>query len=445
MSISHAIEIERFFKRVAIVWVSLLMAFSAAAQAKLSFSGLKRTQLSFLALNLENVEVSNHPDTLLWEVPQAEIDAPLISAFRQNLVNLPQIQGASYSLNRENVGGQTIAYIHWELVEAQSITPLLSFGGVEGNVHFLVGVNDQNLFGRGQELMGFYQNIQGEHNFLVAYKNPAVRNSRYGISAELSRYAAEEPVFFPAGSANYLYVNENVSIGSSYLLRPRHIVDFGLTLFRENFTLLDKPNEILGAPERLSINKLLLKTGHKIDRRNYIYERVQGSHNSTVIQGVLNTNDEPFLIAWHELRYYGLVGKRGNWATRLRLGIASNRDSPFAPFVLDSQFNIRGSGNRVDRGSAQVVLNVEYRHLVWRNRKENFWIQTVGFSDLGTWRSPGGRFSELTNGTTLRQFVGGGVRFISAKAKNAVLRVDYGIDVTNSEQRGFVLGFGQYF
>ena len=425
--------------------VSLAIAYNAAAQAKLTFSGLKRTQLSFLALNLEDVEVSNHPDTLLWHSPQEEIDDPSIRAFRQNLVNLPQIQGASYSIELKNVGGQITTYIHWEMVEAQSITPLFGFGGVEGNVHFLVGINDQNLIGRGQEFQAFYQNIQGEHNFLVAYKNPSVRNSRYGILAEVSRYAAEEPVFFNGGSANYLYVNENITVGSSYRLRPRHIVDVGFSLFREDFTLLDEPNETIEAPLRLKINKLLLKVGHNIDRRNYIYERVAGSHNSTVIQSVINTNNEPFIIGWHEFQNYGLVGKRGNWATRLRLGLASNRDSPFSPFVLDSQFNIRGSGNRVDRGSAQVVLNLEYRHAVWKNKKENFSIQTVGFSDLGTWRSPGGRFRELTNGTTLRHFVGGGVRLISAKAKNAVLRLDYGIDVQDAQQRGFVLGFGQFF
>jgi hypothetical protein len=31
------------------------------------------------------------------------------------------------------------------------------------------------------------------------------------------------------------------------------------------------------------------------------------------------------------------------------------------------------------------------------------------------------------------------------KAYNALIRIDYGIDVRNVQERGIVLGFGQYF
>ncbi len=434
-----------FSRRLTVLGIFLLTGVLSSAQTTLTFEGLKRTQLSYLSINLENVELSSHTDTLLWNIESSVFDSVSLLAFRQNLVNLPPIQGASHTVHKMTVDGKVNYHVHWEMVEARTLSPLFGFGGVKGNVHFLIGINDQHLFGKGQELMAFYQNIQGEHNFLLAFKNPSINNSRYGISAEVRRYAAEEPVYFNSGPANYLYINQNVSLGSSYRLQPRHNLNVGATFFREEFSLLDEPDESLGAPVFLSVNKLLLKVGHQIDRRNYLSERVSGSFNSTISQVVLNTNQEPFLIAWHEFLRFGLIGRRGNWASRLRLGLATNRDSPFAPFVLDSQLNIRGSGNRVDRGSAQAVLNLEYRHLVWKDRRGNFSAQAVGFSDLGTWRSPGGPLIELTNGSTFRQFVGGGLRIISAKAKNAVLRLDYGLDVTNAEQRGFVLGFGQYF
>jgi len=436
---------ELFFNRTVASLVFMLTVVCSNAQITLTFGGLKRTQLSYLAINLDHVERSNHADTLEWHIETSDLDTSQLMAFRQNLLNLPPIQGASYSIRQKSEGEGIRNHIHWEMIEAQTLTPLFGFGGVKGNVHFLLGVNDQHLFGKGQELMAFYQNIQGEHNFLLAYKNPSIRNSRVGASAELRRYAAEEPVYFTRGAANYLYVNQNVSVGISYRLRPRNSLNFGATLFREEFTLLDDPEEVQEAPEFFDVNKLLLKAEHHIDGRNYLNERVSGAFNSTIGQVVLNTTDQPFLIAWHEFRRFWLSGKRGNWASRLRLGIATNKESPFAPFVLDSQLNIRGSGNRVDRGSAQAVLNVEYRHLIWKNKKENFSVQAIGFSDFGTWRSPGGPFIELTNGSTFRQFVGAGVRVISAKAKNAVLRLDYGVDVASAEQRGFVLGFGQYF
>jgi len=419
------------------------LGYVSLAQTTLSFGGMKRTSLSFLVNNLDGVEHSSHQDTLIWIVPSVVFDSSALLAFRQNLINLPQIQEARFEIQKP--AKQKTAHIHWELKEAQTISPLFSFGGIKGNVNVLVGINDQHLFGKGQELIAFYQLIQGKHNFLLAYKNPTVRDTRFGVSAEIRRYAAEEPVYFDAGVADYSYTNESISFGGSYRLGLRNIVSLGTVLFQENFELLEPSEELSDVPQRFKVNKLLLKAGHRLDRRNYINERIAGTEFSSAFEVVVNTTDLPFILAWHELRHYRLVGRRGNWANRLRLGIATNRESPFAPFVLDSQINIRGSGNRIDRGSAQAVLNSEYRHLIWRNRKQNLAIQSVVFSDLGSWRAPGGEFDELINGTTLRHFVGGGIRIISAKAQNAVLRLDYGIDVQGTDMRGFVLGFGQYF
>ncbi len=429
--------------RLAFVGLFVSIASVGEAQTTLSFGGLKRTQLSFLAINLDGVEHSNHKDTLIWTDSESVIDTSALFAFRQNLINLPQIQEANFAIS--GASGTAENHIHWEVREAQTISPLFSFGGVKGNVNILLGVNDQHLFGKGQELIAFYQLIQSEHNFLVAFKNPSIRNSSFGASLEVRRYAAEEPVYFNSGVANYLYINQSLTLGGSYRLKLRNTINAGATVFREDFTLLGDPGEVTEAPLSLLVNKLLLKAEHRLDRRNYLSERIVGVEYSSVVEVVVNTMDQPFLIGWHEVRHYGLVGKRGNWANRLRVGIATNRESPFAPFVLDSQLNIRGSGNRIDRGSAQVVLNSEYRHLVWRNKSKSFSTQAVAFSDLGTWRAPGGAFNELNDGSTLRHFVGGGVRLISSKAKNAVLRLDYGIDVQDADARGFVLGFGQYF
>ena len=83
-------------------------------------------------------------------------------------------------------------------------------------------------------------------------------------------------------------------------------------------------------------------------------------------------------------------GHKGNLAMRLRLAISTNNETPFAPFVVDSHVNLRGVGNRIDRGTAQVVFNAEYRHTVYNL---NRWAgQLVAFSDIGTWRNPGGTF-----------------------------------------------------
>lgn len=124
----------------------------------------------------------------------------------------------------------------------------------------------------------------------------------------------------------------------------------------------------------------MLKTMHTLNRRDHFAERVSGAHHETTARTVLTSGkQQPFFTAWHDFRYYRLLGRRGNVAGRLRAGLSSNGNTPFAPFVLDSQVNIRGSGNRIDRGTAQLILNLEYRHSVWWDNGERFAVQLVAF------------------------------------------------------------------
>jgi hypothetical protein len=147
--------------------------------------------------------------------------------------------------------------------------------------------------------------------------------------------------------------------------------------------------------------------------------------------------------------YFKHIGqkKRTNLAFRVRLGISTNNDSPFAPFVADSHVNLRGVGNRIDRGTAQVVINAEYRRTIFfKEQTSRKWaVQVVGFVDMGSWRDPGGEITDLFNPDQFREFVGGGIRIINNKIFGAVLRIDYGVDVFDPNQRGIVLGLGQYF
>ncbi|MFT6279822.1 MAG: hypothetical protein ACJAU0_002657, partial [Flavobacteriales bacterium] len=144
-------------------------------------------------------------------------------------------------------------------------------------------------------------------------------------------------------------------------------------------------------------------------------------------------------------RYLKTIGKRQkcNIALRGRVGISSNGDTPFAPFVIDSQMNVRGVGNRIDRGTATAVLNIEVRQTL--NEQRNWALQGVLFSDAGTWRKPAGELSDLFQKENIIHFAGVGLRGIYKKAHNAIIRVDYGFDVYNVKNNGLVLGLGQYF
>lgn len=309
--------------------------------------------------------------------------------------------------------------------------------------HVLLGAKDINWRGRGNTIEAFYQYNDGEHGFLAAVTNPSLYGSRWGYFLELRRYAAREPLYFPTATVDYRYANLSGGIGASYTHRSRQVYRLGINLFREDYRRL---GAIEVGPERLRQTKFLVKLSRDDDRRDYLGERQRGLRNTTVAQTVLTGRvATPFFIGWHEVRYYGLPDRSGNFAARLRVGISTNDDTPFAPFFVDSQFNIRGIGNRIDRGTAQLVLNLEYRHSFLRGPRNRFVFQAEAFSDLSNWRDPSGELGDLLRSSSLKHFVGGGLRLASPRISSAVVRVDYGIDVANANRGGIVVGYGQFF
>ena len=200
----------------------------------------------------------------------------------------------------------------------------------------------------------------------------------------------------------------------------------------------------LPGPDILSQDKLLTRLSFETNHLKYDYFYRGGSYWRAIGQSVytFDDNSQFFSLILERIQYWRPY-RTANIAIRLKAGIATNNDSPFAPFVLDSQVNIRGSGNRVDRGTAQAVVNAEFRQTIFQF--SHFAGQVVGFADTGTWRKPGGEFQDLVMRKNLRQFVGLGVRLINQKVFGAVLRFDYGVDVFDTGERGAVIGVGQYF
>ena len=149
-----------------------------------------------------------------------------------------------------------------------------------------------------------------------------------------------------------------------------------------------------------------------------------------------------FSILINDFLYYKQVGEKGNWASRFRIGIATNNNSPFAPFAVDNNINIRGVGNIIDRGTAALVFNTEYRYDLFE--KKSFVLQGNAFIDSGTWRNPGGDIEDFVQSENIKLFSGLGLRFVHKKIFNAVFRIDYGISL-NQPVSGLVFGIGQYF
>lgn len=395
---------------------------------EIQYEGIKKSNEKFLERQVKS-RVGEVAD-----LEQIEEDA-------QQLQNLSMISTAGYRIDTLN-GAYSIVF---EIEEALTLFPILNFGGIQNNVWFELGFKELNLGGIGQELTVIYRNNDSRHNGNLYYKIPYLGKSRWGASVSFLRWASVEPLYFGDQTVFYDYDNTNFNVSLLRTLKNRQNLEIGVSYFVEKYKKNERHDgEVTPGPQEERLPKLLFKLGYRVDRISYHNLHLTGWDNLINAQRIWNIEEQSgFNIVLNDTRFFKRIAKRNNLAARLRLGVSTNNDSPFAPFVLDSHVNIRGIGNRIDRGTAVAVLNLEYRHIIYEI--DRFAFQGVVFSDFGTWRQPGGELNDLVQSNNLVYFAGGGLRLIYKRAANAVLRMDYGKGVINGQGDGFVLGLGQYF
>lgn len=395
---------------------------------RVAFEGIKKFDEDYLLLFLRSK--AGMPFAADW----AEADV-------QSLKNIPGVGNAEFQFIPENGRGVLL----FKIREVKTLLPLVNFGGIRGNFWFRLGFTEINWLGKGRTLSAYYQNNDRRSTGQLYYRAPFIGGSNWGYALSLTRWASVEPLYFEQGAVNYVYDNNSLNITGIRNFGQRRTLEFGGTYFIEKYVKSDRqPLEQPPGPDQLTLPKILTKIDYSENLLNYHLFYLHGLRWRITWQHVIDIkNSTPFNSLQLQAAQYFRTRFKSNIAARFIFGIATNEESPFAPFVADSHFNIRGIGNRIDRGTAQLVLNLEYRQTVLES--SDWGIQLVAFSDLGSWRNPGGRLRDIFNPEQFREFVGGGFRVIYNKVYSAVLRVDYGIDLLDSQQRGFVLGLGQYF
>lgn len=358
-----------------------------------------------------------------------------------DLQRIKNIPGIGQALLKYNDDGEP----YFEVKEVSTLLPIINFGGIRDNFWYRLGISDINLLGQGKTFFSHYQSNDGRHSGQLYFKDPYLIGTDWGYSIDLNRWASIEPLIFTEGRVNYefRYLSAAASIIRNFGIRRS--IEIGANYFVENYEKsISQDLEVTPGPERLQEPKFLFNTTYKENLVNYDFFILSGISWRLAMQNVYNIDDRNwFNIIQFQLKSFHKVADLGNLALRFWLAFSTNNYSPFAPFVVDSHVNLRGVGNRIDRGTGQAVFNVEYRHTLLKTYP--FGIQAVVFSDLGSWRNPGGELSELIDKDSFRQFVGGGIRIIYQQVFGATLRIDYGVDIFNPQQRGFVLGLGQYF
>jgi hypothetical protein len=411
-----------------LIFISMsLFSFGQGKIEKIDFTGLKKTKVSFL----KKIVRSKEEEVL----DSIKLDSDVTLMNRLNGVSKSE-----FIVSKLENGNYNVTY---KIVENFSLIPNLQVWTNNETAAYRIGIAEYNLLGRNITLGGFYQ-YNNFSSFGVIFSAPQLFSPNIGMDVVAQRLSTFEPLFFNGGSANYQYINSGVEVLGSYQFNYKNRAKLGVTVFKEEYKYLEGLTAA-DIPQNLSQNKAMFKSQYIYDDLDFNFYKVKGFKSVFFGQYVFNSSayQNSFLIAWNDFLYYKLIGTKGNWASRVRFGLSSNDSSPFAPFALDNNLNLRGVGNIIDRGTGTFVINSEYRHTLFE--KKWFVLQSNAFIDIGSWRKPGGKLDDFVKSENARMFPGVGLRFIHKTIFNAVLRLDYGWGVNENGTRGLVFGIGQYF
>lgn len=396
--------------------------------SKVEIQGAKRTK-------------AKHLKRLLRVQEGQVLDSTLIQEDIVWLKRLPAISNASFIVEPKQLNQYKVQYV---LEENFTLIPFANlFTSSNDDFAFRIGLQEFNLFGRNITLGGFYQ-YDIFNSYGLSARAPYLFSKKLGLAINYHDFNTQEPVFFDNTSADYKYNNKGFEVLGLYEVNFKNRLELGFSLFTEDYEYLSGATNA-EVPLALNVDKHLLKLIYEYNGVDYFYQYLEGFRSALNFQYVSSSDISlpDFLIGFNDFAYFHRIGKKGNWASRLRLGLASNVATPFAPFTVDNNLNIRGVGNTIDRGTGAIVLNTEYRHTLID--KNWFVLQSNVFIDGGSWRNPGGGFGDFADSQNIRIYPGVGLRFMHKKIFNAIFRIDYGYGITEDASRGVVFGIGQYF
>ena len=390
---------------------------------KVQFEGLKRTKAGYLLKFMQ------------WDkgVPT---DSASIANGMQRIRNTRFFNEVESRLEVKN--GDTL--VIFKCQEIFTVLPILEGGASEGNKWIRLGVEDENGLGKGIRTIAFYQ-YNDRHSYLLKQVYPLLYK-KWGLNYLVKNWSILEPIYVDKKPTVYNYINWDAEflVQYSYDIN-RHNAEVGIGYMNEIFEL--PMGDMSKMQEMESYKRYLVKANHYFNFQDHNTIYVTGWSSKTYLLGSYFLGSKTVFGSFlNESKYFKMLSAKGNLALRGRVGISSNVNAFLAPFVLDNYYNIRGIGNRIERGTASITLNAEYRQTVWENH--SFAIQLVGFTDAGTIRPSGENLSTMTSSENIKVFTGLGSRFIYKKAYECDLRIDYGVGI-HGGGRGFVLGLGQYF
>jgi len=417
------------------VFILLLLIFTSPLFSQtissIEFSGLRRTKESFLfsRIDLSIGDVFNEED---------------VKQNAQYLRNLNLFHAVEHSID-SSLTGIKITFI---IEEARYVYPIISLGGFSGKFNMQLGVGDLNFRGKAQQI-GFIYQYYDRHSFTF-YQNALLhQNRKTGHEFSLSKRSTLEPLYFGNMSSVFNFDNYNISVGGFYWFNRFIRAGIGGMYMYEQYenrgSQIITPGKTFNVGDNFYFQKIQARAQASYTNINYFFERRNGFENTLFSEYIatLGSKQPAFIKVTNEFKYYQFIGKSGNLNLRSRIGLSTNNDSPFSPFVIDGFLNVRGSGDRVARGTGEFIMNLEYMHTVWRNKI--FFLMVNTFADVGYLRPPGQNIATTFDDTNAHYFYGLGLRIQSRKFYNTTLRFDYGFSAKDTTRNGLTFGFGQFF
>jgi len=419
-----------YYSKISILFLLFIVnSFTLKADIinSVSFEGLTKTKEDFLN-QLINCKQGVQFDTLIIKEDEQVL---------KNL-NLFFSVNSKYSFDTLQ-NGYNITFI---IKEANYIYPIVAVEGFDTQLKLQIGLNNLNWRGR-RNTIGFVYQYYDRHSLSLYQKAPRHKNGKTGHELSLSKYSTVEPLYFDDIISNFNFDNYSVSALGKYWLNSKINIDFGGMLMYEKY---EQQDDALDLPMKsFDFLKYQLKSSITFNYVNQHYEFFDGV-KLKIYTETIQTKDYPmasFFKVNTQAKYFKNFCNGGNLAVNYKFGIATNNDSPFSPFVLDGFLNIRGIGNRVSRGTAENILNIEYRHTVLN--KKHFTLQAVAFTDIGSLRQAGEKISTLFNQSEMNYFSGVGFRIHSKFFYKAIFRIDYSVNLTDINHGGFSFGLGHFF
>ncbi len=246
------------------------------------------------------------------------------------LKRLPSVAHAYYQVFHSH---DNLYNVFYNIEENFTIIPSINvYTTNDEEFAYRIGLYEFNLFGRNIAFGGFYQK-DIYNSYAINFRAPNLFGKQYGLAINYQNLTTQEPVFFDNTTADYKYNNESLEILGLFEINFHHKIEFGINYFTEDYKYKSGATSP-DVPQELNVHKLLYKGIYEYNNLDYSYQYVSGFKSRFNFQYVRSTSDmlPSFLIGWNDFFFFKRVGEKGNWANRLRIGLSTNDNTPFAPF-----------------------------------------------------------------------------------------------------------------